>query len=207
MAAVREAIGPGPLLRVDSNEVWDVPTAVERPRELERHGLDWVEQPVAAANVSGLARVRRSVRTNIAVDQAVYTTGELRAVLEREAAGVIVLGHHETGGLWRLRQAAYLAEAHGLPINRHTCMESAISTVSALLALAAIPNLTLGNQVMHQLLGESLLVEPQLDLAGGRVPIPSGPGPGFELDHDAVDRANERYRTRGHYPSVERAGA
>lgn len=204
VAAVRDAIGPDALLRVDPNEAWDVPTAIERIRGLEPYGIDWVEQPVAAGNVNGLARVRRAVETKIAADQAVHTAPELLAVLEQEAADVIVLGHHECGGIWRLRQLSYLANEHGLPLNRHACMESAISTFAALQAMSAIPNLTTGNQVMHQLLAEPLVLDPP-ELAGGRAPVPDGPGLGFELDLDAVERAHARYREHGPYRSVEAA--
>ena len=49
VAAVREAIGPEPLLRIDPNEAWDLATAVDRIRRLEQYDLDWVEQPVPAA--------------------------------------------------------------------------------------------------------------------------------------------------------------
>ena len=148
--------------------------------------------------------MRRAVATKIAADQAVHTTAELRAVLEQEAANVSVLGHHESGGLWRLRQMAYLAEAHGIPVNRHACIESAVSTFAALQAMAAVPNLASGNQSMHQLLAESLVVEPP----GASVPDGPGPGPGrglgFGLDEDAIQRAHTRYANRGPYRSVER---
>ena len=203
VAQVREAVGDEVLLRVDPNEVWDVPTAVERIRSLERFGLDWVEQPVPAGDVNGLAYVRRSVETKIAADQAVCTTYELLHVLEKEAADVVVLGHHESGGLWRLRELAGITNAHGLPLNRHAVMESAVSTYAALQVMCAIPNLTLGNQSMHQLLAEELVRDP-LDMDGGRVRVPDGPGLGFELDLDAVARARERYAERGPYRSVER---
>ena len=198
VAAVREAIGPEPLLRVDANEAWDVPGAVDAIRRLEAYDLDWVEQPVAAANVAGLAWVRRRVATKIAADQAVYTTAELRAVLEAEAADAIVLGSHESGGLWRWRQLGYLAEAYGIPLNRHACVESSLSTFAALQLLACLPNLTLGNQVMHHLLAEQLVSTP-LELAGGRAIVPERPGLGCELDEDAVERARERYERQGPY--------
>ncbi len=191
VAAVRDAIGPEPLLRVDANEAWDVPTAIDAIRRLAEYDLDWVEQPVAAGNVSGLAQVRRAVSTRIAADQAVYTAHELRNVLESEAADAIVLGSHEAGGLWRWRQLAHLAEAHGIPVNRHACVESSISTFAALQLTACVPNLTLGNQVMHQLLAGQLVTTP-LDLGGGRVMVPDGPGLGFDLDHDAVERYTVR---------------
>jgi L-alanine-DL-glutamate epimerase-like enolase superfamily enzyme len=200
VAAVREAIGPERLLRVDANEAWDVPTAIAAIRVLERYDLDWVEQPVSADNVSGLAQVRRAVSTAIAADQAVFTRGELRAVLEAEAADAVVIGAHESGGLWRLRQLAALAEAHGVPLNRHGCIESALSSFASLQALAAIPNLTLGNQIMHQLLAESLVATP-FDAR-----VPDAPGLGCELDEDAVERAHERYAEQGPYRAVERTG-
>jgi muconate cycloisomerase len=199
---VRDAIGADVLLRVDPNEAWDVPTAVERIRALEAYDLDWVEQPVAAGDVNGLALVRRSVETKIAADQAVYTRDELLHVLEKEAADVVVLGHHESGGLWRMRDMAQLANAHGLPFNRHAMMESAISTFAGMQVMSAVPNLTLGNQSMHQLLAESL-VRDTIDVTGGHVRVPDGPGLGFELDLEAVARAHERHRLQGAYRAVE----
>ncbi len=202
VAAVRDAVGPEPLLRVDANEAWGVEEAVERIGALEPYGLDWVEQPVAAEDVSGLAEVRRSVGPKIAADQAVFTLGELRHVLEKDAADVVVVGHHETGGILRLRQLAALAEEHGVVVNRHACVESAVSTLTAAQAAACIPNLTIGNQAMHQLLVESLV---RTDVPSvGALQVPDAPGLGIELDLDAVARARERYERDGAYRSVER---
>ena len=203
VAAVRQAIGPDRLLRIDPNEVWDVGTAVARIRHLERYGLDWVEQPVAAGNVSGLAHVRRSVSTRIAADQAVFTTPQLRAVLEHEAADVVVQGSHDAGGLLRFRQQAFMCEAHGVGVNRHAFMESEISFLANLQLASTIPNLTRGNQAMHQLLGERLVTGPPPEARGGRVPLPDGPGHGFEIDPDAVTRAHERWQSQGPYRTVE----
>jgi muconate cycloisomerase len=198
VSAVRDAIGPDLLLRVDPNEAWDVPTAVDAIRRLEAYDLDWVEQPVVAGNVAGLARVRNSVETKIAADQAVHTTAELRAVLDQEAADAIVLGSHESGGLWRWRQMAYLAESYGIPMNRHACPESAISTFAALQVMGCLPNQTLGSQVMHHLLSEQLTTTP-IEIRGGRVTVPTRPGLGFEIDLDAVERARERAERQGPY--------
>ena len=198
VGAVREAIGPERLLRIDPNEAWDVPGAVDAIRRLEEFDLDWVEQPVAAWNVAGLARVRNSVETKIAADQAVHTTAELRAVLDEEAADAIVLGSHESGGLWRWRQLAYLAESYGIPMNRHACPESAISTFAALQVMACIPNQTDGNQVMHHLITEQLTTT-LIEIDGGRCAVPTRPGLGFEIDLDAVARARERYERQGPY--------
>jgi L-alanine-DL-glutamate epimerase-like enolase superfamily enzyme len=204
VSAVRAAVGDEPLLRVDANEAWGVAEAVERIGALEPYGLDWVEQPVAADDVNGLAEVRRSVGTKIAADQAVFTSAELRHVLEKDAADVVVVGHHETGGVLRLRQLAALAEEHGVLVNRHACVESALSTLTGAQAAACIPNLTIGNQAMHQLLAETIVASPATVPSVGALPVPGGPGLGIELDLDAVERARERYVRQGAYRSVER---
>jgi L-alanine-DL-glutamate epimerase-like enolase superfamily enzyme len=157
---------------------------------------------VPAGDVAGLAHVRRSVSTKIAADQAVFTTAQLRNVLEREAADVVVQGSHDAGGLLRLRRQAFLCEAYGVDLNRHAFFESEVSFLANVQVASTIPNLTTGNQVMHQLLGERLVQAP-VELVSGRFAVPDGPGHGFELDEDAVARAHERWRRDGPYDTLE----
>ncbi len=202
VAAVREAIGPEKPLRIDPNEAWDAAMAVDRIRRLERYGLDWVEQPVPAHDVAGLAHVRRKVDVKIAADQAVATTAQLRHVLEREAADVIVQGPHEAGGLLRFRQQAFICDAWGLRINLHAFMQSEVSFLAHAQVASTIPNLTGGNQAMHQLLDERLTTR-RVELAGGKHRLDDAPGHGFELDLDAVGVAHERWRRDGAYGTIE----
>jgi L-alanine-DL-glutamate epimerase-like enolase superfamily enzyme len=203
VAAVREAIGPGKLLRIDPNEAWDAATAVDRIRRLELYDIDWVEQPTPAGDVNGLAHVRRSVNVKIAADQAVFTTNQLLHVLEQEAADVIVQGSHDAGGLLRFRQQAFLCEAFGLRVNRHAFMESEISFYANAQVAATIPNLTLGNQQMHQLLADRLTLGEPPAITAGKYRLNDAPGHGFELDHDAVTRAHERWQRDGAYNTIE----
>ena len=207
VAAVREAIGPEPLLRIDPNEAWDLATAVDRIRRLEQYDLDWVEQPTPAGDVNGLAHVRRSVDAKIAADQSVFTTSQLRHVLENEAADVIVQGSHDAGGLLRFRQQAFMCDAHGLKVNRHAFMESEISFFANAQVASTIPNLTTGNQIMHQLLAERLTRGEAPDITGGRYRLNDAPGHGFEIDEDAVARAHERWQRDGAYNTIESLGA
>jgi L-alanine-DL-glutamate epimerase-like enolase superfamily enzyme len=203
VAAVREAIGPDRTLRIDPNEAWDSATAVDRIRLLERYDLDWVEQPTPAGDINGLAHVRRSVGVKIAADQSVFTTSQLRHVLEKEAADVIVQGSHDAGGLLRFRQQAFMCDAFGLRVNRHAFMESEISFYANAQVAATIPNLTTGNQIMHQLLAERLTKGPPPAIDGGRYRLNDAPGHGFEIDEDAVGVAHERWQRDGAYNTIE----
>ena len=56
--AVREAVGDEISLAVDANQAWTVKQAIGRIHALERFGLDCVEQPVAARDLTGWPRSR-----------------------------------------------------------------------------------------------------------------------------------------------------
>jgi L-alanine-DL-glutamate epimerase-like enolase superfamily enzyme len=203
VAAVREAIGPATTLRVDPNEAWDAQAAIERIGRLAVHDLDWVEQPVPHWDVAGLARVREAVAVRIAADQAVYTTPQLERVLDADAADVVVQGPHDAGGLLPFRQQASLCEAHGLDVNLHGFVQSEISFLAHAQVTATIPNLTSGNQVMHQLLAERLTSDVDVATPAGKYRLPDGPGHGFRIDEEAVGRANERFLRDGAYVTIE----
>ena len=62
---------------------------------------------------------------------------------------------------------------------------------------SAIPNPDDGNQNMNHLLVRDIVKRPELTLVNGWLPVFGGPGPGFELDWDAVGRAADACRERG----------
>jgi len=203
VAAVRDAIGPAALLRIDPNEAWDAATAVDRIRRLAVCDLDWVEQPVPHWDVAGLAHVRRKVDVKVAADQAVYTTRQLREVLEAGAADVVVQGPHDAGGLLPFRRQAHMCEAWGLNVNLHAFMQSEISFLAHAQVASTVPNLTSGNQTMHQLLAERLTTGVDVEMAGGKYVLNDAPGHGFEIDEDAVARAHDRWQRDGPYNTIE----
>lgn len=50
---------------------------------------------------------------------------------------------------------------------------------------------------MNHLLVRDIVKRPELTLVNGWLPVFGGPGPGFELDWDAVGRAADACRERG----------
>jgi muconate cycloisomerase len=188
VAAVRRAIGDR-RLRLDANEAWDPLTAVRVINALAKYQPEFIEQPTRRGSLDALAQVHRSVSVPIAADQTVITSDDVYEVCRRQAADVIVLGPHETGGLLGLKNAAIVAEAGGLNLCLHGTFESGISTCASNQIAATIPNLDDGNQIMQQLLEHDLVAAPTLALEGGRLGILDRPGLGFELDSDFVVHA------------------
>jgi O-succinylbenzoate synthase len=134
--AVRDALGPSGAIRVDANAAWDVDTAVTRIAELDRIGLEYVEQP--CATLDELALLRRRIDVRIAVDEGVRRSADPLRVDLREAADVVVLKVQPLGGV---RAALRVAEAHGLPCVVSSALESSVGIAAGVALAAALPEL------------------------------------------------------------------
>jgi L-alanine-DL-glutamate epimerase-like enolase superfamily enzyme len=87
-----------------------------------------------------------------------------------------------------------VAEAAGINICLHGVHETGVTTCATNQVGATLTNLDDGNQYMNHLLIEDIVMLPRLALQKGELPVISGPGLGFELDWDAIGRAEEAYR-------------
>jgi L-alanine-DL-glutamate epimerase-like enolase superfamily enzyme len=191
---VRAAIG-NQRLRLDANEAWDVLTAQRMIKALAPFNIEFIEQPTRSDSLAALAQVHAASPVAIAADQLVFTPEDVYEVCRSRAADLIVLGLHETGGIGRFRQAAAIAAAAGLNICLHGLYETGITTCATNQVAATLSNLDDGNQYMNDLLSEDIILQPKLTLHTGSLPVLSGPGLGFELNWDAVERAQAAYRS------------
>ena len=196
--AVRRALNKGTRLRLDPNQAWQVGEAVQLLHELAQYDIDFVEQPVHWADLDGMAHIRRCVPMALALDQGCFTDYEALAAMQKQAADVLTVGLHESGGLLNLKKIAAVAAAGNIPICRHGVGgETGITTLASLQIMATIPNQTDGHQVMHQLLDGDTVVDGLLEFEEGHIAVPDRPGLGIELDRDRIERHAQRYRREG----------
>lgn len=190
---VRAAIGADARLRLDPNEHWQPARAARMIRKLSQYDIDVVEQPTHAESLDALARVRAASSVAIAADQCVFTPHDAFNACIQRAADLLVVGLHETGGLLRFCKVAHIAGAADIEVCIHGLYETGITTAASNHVAAVTPNLDDGNQYMNHLLAWDIVDSPDLTLQAGRLPVLTGPGLGFELDHDAVARAAEAW--------------
>jgi muconate cycloisomerase len=86
VAAVREAIDDGVMLRVDANDHYQPADAIALIRALEKYDLEHVEQPVSRGDLLGMAEVRRNVGVPIMTDDTVATPQDAMNVIRLGAA-------------------------------------------------------------------------------------------------------------------------
>jgi muconate cycloisomerase len=192
-AAVREVIG-NRRLRLDANGAWDVRTAIYMINKLARFEPEWIEQPTPPLSLAALRQVKESVAIPIAADQSVFTLWEVYEVCRQQAADVIVLSPHEVGGLLAFKKASAIAEAAAISICLHGQNITSITDAAQHHLGLTLPNLTDGNQIMHQLLAEDLVVSPDLTPRAGKIGLLEQPGLGVTLNRDAVARAADLYQ-------------
>jgi len=164
LAAVREALGPEGAIRVDANGGWDVDTAIDRLRLLDRAagGLEYAEQPVAT--VPDLARVRRAVQVPIAADESIRRAEDPFAVVRAEAADIVVLKVQPIGGV---RACLDLADQIGLPVVVSSAIESSVGLAAGVALAAALPELPYAcGLATAQLLTDDVTAHPLLPVDG-----------------------------------------
>lgn len=87
LQALREVLGPDCQLMVDANQAWDLDTAIASARDLDPHGLGWLEEPLRCDRAwSEWQKLATATRTPLAAGENIMGVENFRAAL---AAGVL----------------------------------------------------------------------------------------------------------------------
>ena len=177
--AARDAVGDEVQIAVDANQAWTVKEAIRRIRVLEAFGLDCVEQPVAAGDVTGMAEVAEAVQTPLMADESLFSLADAHTLIRLGAVGLFHVKLVKAGGLRRAGQLVALAEAARIPYVVGQMNEGMLATVAAAhLALATAPKYA-------ELYGADGIVAdptPGRVHADGQIAVPEGPGLGVAPD-------------------------
>jgi len=181
ICSVRDAVGPDVKIRVDANQGWTVRQAVSVIRSLEDAGasLEFVEQPVHAHDIEGLARVTQSVDTPVMADESVFGLRDLTAVIERGAADLVNVKLAKCGGLSIANTMLAIAAAHGLGTIVGSMMEGPIGVGAAASLVAAHPTTRASDLDAAWWLSASAVVG-GLGYDAGAVILPDSPGLGID---------------------------
>lgn len=178
--AVREAVGPRVVIRLDANQGWTPREAVRVIRGIEDAGLDveLVEQPVAHWDLDGLAWVSDRVDVPVLADEAIYGVRELLEVIRRRAADMVNVKLAKCGGLGPARTLLELAEAQGLGTVVGSMMEGPVGVGAAASLVAAYGTTAVSDLDAAWWLASSP-IHGGMRYAGATVELPDAPGLGI----------------------------
>ncbi len=188
VAAVRDALGAAPRLRLDANAAWDSSEALDVLTQCAPYDIEYVEQPLAAWNLDGMAALRRVSPIPIAADEALTGLTSARRVLHMRAADVLILKPQLAGGLRACRRIIQEASAQGVACVITSTLEAGFGVTAALHLAAASPEVSLPcGLATLDLLADDLL-QPGLSLYQGTLALPTAAGLGVYLDENAYHR-------------------
>ncbi len=175
LAAIREAVGPEMLIRVDANGAWDQLNAPERIRALSRFDIELFEEPVhGGPAVEAVARVVPEFA--LALDES--ASADLGSYAHRYC-DAICLKVASSGGITGLLRDAKTARGAGYEVYVASTLDGPLGIAAALQAAAVVrPQRHCGLATLDRF-------EPPIPVSllplEGCVSVPTGPGLGDEL--------------------------
>ena len=201
VAAVREAAGPGARITVDANQGWwDAKTAVRAIKLLERHGIEFAEQPVRMDDLEAARFVRGHVDVPIALDESVRGPREALACAKAGACDMFVVKLMKTGGILNALKVNAIAEAAGITVMVGNMGESSVAMSAHFHVNIALANAVHGDAdlpwrpgALEHDLGRGIKQEVVDGVSW--IDVPAGPGLGIELIEENVElqRAERRW--------------
>jgi len=202
--ALREAVGPETVLRVDANQGYrriGAKETIRAVRTLEDAGADLVEQPTEG--LSEMAAVREAVSITVIADESVWQPRDVIEIAREDAADAVSVYVAKAGGLLRAKKAAGIAEAFGLPCDVNGSLESGVGNAASVHLATACPSISLPcvipvttpaggpDRTTGRYYADDVVTKP-FTYRDGILYAPEGPGLGIELDEEKL----EAYRVR-----------
>jgi len=179
--AVRAACGPDVSLRLDANEGWSFEQASWFLTRCAACDIQYMEQPLPADDLTGMARLRAHSSVPLAADEAVTGLWEAQRVLAAEAADVLILKPQLVGGLQVCRQIVWQASRSGVACVLTSNLEAGIGVAATLHLAAALPLVSLPCGLATLGLLEDDLLLTGLAVEQGYMAVPAGCGLGVAL--------------------------
>jgi len=179
--AVREAIGSEVKLRIDANQGWSVPQAIYALKRMEPFQVQFVEQPVRAADIYGMKKVREQSPIPIMADESLFLPSDAIKLIKEEACDYFNIKLMKAGGILNSMKIAHIAAAAEMQCMVGCMLETRLGLTAAAHFVASQKNI-----VFADLDGNS---EHKVDpIVGGMrvekgfITLPEEPGLGCDID-------------------------
>ena len=185
VAAARLLLGPRCDIRADANMAWDLETALRIMPRLARYGVRSFEQPVAATDIAGLARLVRETGLGVMADESLNDAGSLETLIAVKACTAVNVRISKCGGLMASYNRCRRALEAGLTVQVGCQVgESSLLSAAQLILIAAVGRVTYGEGCFGRHLLRHDPAVPLLQFGYGGRPPERRPGPGLGVSVD-----------------------
>jgi L-alanine-DL-glutamate epimerase-like enolase superfamily enzyme len=129
--AVRSQVGDDIAIRVDVNQGWvNSSTTITAVEQLRNYGLDWLEQPVSADDIDGMAEIKAKTTIPLMIDEGLKGTREMREIIQKRAADKVNIKLMKCGGIYPAVKLAHQAELAGIECQIGSMVESSVGSAA-----------------------------------------------------------------------------
>jgi L-alanine-DL-glutamate epimerase-like enolase superfamily enzyme len=191
---LRRELGDDIAIYADANGSYDAETAIKLGRMLEANGVGFFEEPCPFERYDQTRRVAQALAIPVAGGEQDSSLFRWEEMLSDRVVDLPQPDLVHTGGFVRTARVAAMAAAQGMPVSLHN-PHSGPTAVYMLHLAAVLPNLAADHEWNTAHKSESWY-EPQLQVRGGVVDVPTGLGLGIRIDPGALRRAERIKRVR-----------
>ena len=184
------------VLSVDANAAYTLERDVPVMKELDRHNLLMIEQPLAAGDLVDHAKLQRQLSTPLCLDESIAGVADARHALELGACRIINIKLGRVGGLSQAREIQNLAVQQKIPVWCGGMLETGIGRAHNI-AISSLPGFTLpGDVSASRRYWEQDIIDPEVEVSSrGTIPVPMAPGLGYRVRNDRIEKLTVRSET------------
>ena len=157
-------------------------------RRLEKYDIFFVETPLPSDDLEGYAKLADATQIRIAAGEWLQTRFEFADLMDRGCVDVVQPDIGRVGGITEAVRVVQMALDRGKIVVPH-CWKTGIGVAATAHVAAVAPNCRfmefLPAPVAYSRLRKEL-VDEELTVVNGKIPLPQRPGLGFELRRAAV---------------------
>lgn len=110
LALARRVLGPHVTLRVDANCAWTAEETLERAQTFRQFGIASYEQPVAADDLQGLARITREIPEQVLADESLCSIEQAKTLAADRICSAFNIRISKVGGILAAREISRIAQ-------------------------------------------------------------------------------------------------
>lgn len=194
VAAVRKEF-PEILLSVDANSAYRLDDAPHLAK-LDAHRLLMIEQPLHWDDIYAHSKLQAQIKTAICLDECINNARHALTAIELKACRIINIKLGRVGGHSEAKRVEETCRTHAIPVWCGGMLETGIGRAHNI-AMSTLKGFSLpGDVSASKRYWSEDIIEPEVEVtAKGTIHVPTGPGIGFAVRRDRINRLTVRTNT------------
>jgi o-succinylbenzoate synthase len=188
---VREKFGNIRLMG-DANSAYTL-ADIDLLKSLDEFNLMMLEQPLGYDDIFDHAKLQAQIKTPICLDEPIKSPDDARKAIELKSGRIINVKLGRVGGFNQAKQIEKVCRENGMPVWCGGMLESGIGRAHNI-AMSTLAGFTLpGDVSASKRYWHEDIIEPAVEVsASGTITAPDGPGIGFEVRRDRIEKISKR---------------